>query len=70
MVRVERDDPIVESLDKTGLPPWDDGKYPICPVCFSECDTFYYGKDGDVVGCDECVKAYDAWEMMYDAMGV
>ena len=63
------DHPIVESLDKTGLPPWDDGKAPTCPVCGEECDTLYYSKDGDVVGCNECLTAYDAWDLMWEAMG-
>lgn len=63
-----RDDPIVESLDKTGLPPWNDGKVPVCPVCGNECDTLYYNNNGDVVGCDECVTAYDAWDLMWEDM--
>ena len=60
------DDPIVRSLDMTGLPPWNDGREPECPVCGEACDTLYYNKNGDVVGCNECVTAYDAWDLMYE----
>lgn len=62
-----RDDPIIESLERTGLPPWNDGKEPSCPVCGEPCDTLYRNKDGDVVGCEECLTAFDAWEVLdYD----
>lgn len=40
-----------------------DKAMPICPVCWQECETIYRFRDtGDVIGCDECIEAVDAWE--------
>jgi len=61
---VIRDDPIIRSLEATGLPPWDDGKTPRCPVCGEECGEIYIGASGDVCGCDRCMTTRDAWEWM------
>ena len=36
-------------------------KFPRCPKCDNECDKFYMC-DGDIIGCDNCVKEADAWE--------
>lgn len=59
-----KDDPIIRSLENTGLAPWQSElKQPRCPVCDKECETIYLNKDGDPVGCDECLTAYDAWEV-------
>lgn len=46
-------------LEPPPLPP---EEWPICPVCGKETDTFYKDKDGDIVGCDECIQSVDAWE--------
>jgi len=35
---------------------------PLCPICGEETDTVYKDYFGNIVGCDMCVKAYDAWE--------
>lgn len=35
---------------------------PECPVCGEETDTYYKNKDGEIVGCDNCITAVDAWE--------
>lgn len=35
---------------------------PRCPICGEETDTFYKGHYGDIIGCDNCVKAVDAWD--------
>lgn len=37
-------------------------EYPECPVCGSECEDIYYSTDGDIVGCDDCIKKVDANE--------
>lgn len=42
-------------------------KYPVCPVCDAETDTFYRDRDGEICGCDNCVKAVDAWEVIANA---
>lgn len=36
-------------------------KFPKCPECGHETDRFYKC-DGDIIGCDNCVKEVDAWE--------
>lgn len=37
-------------------------KYPICPICGAETDTFYRNRDLDIIGCGECVSTVDAWD--------
>ena len=59
-----KDDPIISAMERTGYPTWVKTVYPICPVCGCECDTFYRDRDGEIVGCDECVQTIDAWEAM------
>lgn len=66
MRNYEGDDLIVRSLDSTGLPPWDDGREPVCPVCGEACDTIYFDMNGNAVGCNECLLARDAWDLMYE----
>ena len=40
-------------------------EYPICPVCGAETDTVYVDKRTyDIVGCDACIKAEDAWDVL------
>ena len=39
---------------------------PRCPVCGEEAETFYQDRNGDIVGCDNCVKALDAWDYVED----
>jgi hypothetical protein len=36
---------------------------PCCPLCGEECDTLFYDRFGDIVGCDNCVTTRDAWEV-------
>ena len=57
-----RDDPIIHSLEQTGLPPWDDGSAPVCPICGSECSIVYKDVTGEILGCDECLTPCDAYE--------
>lgn len=39
-----------------------DPKTPVCPVCGKECETLYQTKADGIIGCDNCIKAIDAWE--------
>lgn len=39
---------------------------PKCPVCGMETDTFYKDAYGDIVGCDNCISAVDAWDYVED----
>lgn len=48
--------------DLQPLEPQDDGEAPSCPICYRETDTLYRNQDHDIVGCDNCLKAIDAWD--------
>ena len=28
----------------------------VCPVCGKECELIYKSADGDIVGCDNCIR--------------
>lgn len=58
-----RDHPVIELMEQTGYPDGREPAYPVCPVCGREADTFYEDSDGNIVGCDECIKKVDAWEI-------
>lgn len=36
--------------------------YPHCPICGAECEKVYRDKWYEIVGCDECMTAIDAWD--------
>jgi len=57
---------VIQNMERTGYPDGKEPEYPHCPVCDSETDTFYKNKDGDIIGCDECVTTVDAWEATSD----
>lgn len=59
-----QDHPVVRNLMETGYPDGKEPDYPICPVCFEECEDIYMDKYGDVFGCDRCVRCKDAWYLM------
>ena len=56
------DDPRIRDAEMYGMPPYDDGPDPVCPICGKDCETIYMDKDGDVFGCDQCIRTKDAWE--------
>ncbi|MBR1498005.1 MAG: hypothetical protein IJ617_10290 [Oscillospiraceae bacterium] len=37
---------------------------PQCPVCLAETDSVYVDGDGEIHGCDGCLKRRDAWELL------
>ena len=38
-------------------------RFPMCPVCGEETDTFIKSRlSGEILGCDNCVSESDAWE--------
>lgn len=41
-------------------------RYPHCPICNAEADTFFENKDGYVVGCNSCITPIDAWDYEED----
>ncbi len=56
-----RDSDIIRNLIRTGYP-GPEPRYPVCPVCGEETDTFFENAWGDIVGCAECIISVDAWE--------
>ena len=59
------DAPEIARAERTGLAPWeapfeDEGVK--CPICGKLCDTIYKDMDGDVFGCENCVREMDAGE--------
>ena len=57
------DHPVIRNMERTGYPDGKEPEYPICPVCGEECETIYKSKDYDIVGCDECIRSTDAWDV-------
>ena len=53
------DHPDIQRMEREGVPCADPV---ICPVCGDECE-WIYKKDGDVIGCDNCVDqiSSDIW---------
>lgn len=43
-------------------PEYPEESWPRCPICGAECDTYYRDREGETVGCGECIRAVDAWE--------
>ncbi len=56
------DHPVIRNMERTGYPDGREPRWPVCPVCGAETDTFYQGRDRAVMGCDRCVGVVDAWE--------
>ena len=51
----------IRETEMTGMP----SPEPVhCPVCGGEIETIYTDKDGDVIGCDNCIKPHDIWDWM------
>ena len=55
--------PAITMAELTGYQ-YGDPKWPRCPICNKECETVYWSKQGEVVGCDECLETMDAWTYM------
>lgn len=60
------DAPDIARAERTGLQPGE--KVPFeddtaeCPICGKTCDSLYLDVDGDLFGCDMCVRLVDAGE--------
>lgn len=35
---------------------------PKCPVCDAECEVLYKDINGEIFGCDECVREVNIWD--------
>jgi len=44
---------------------------PVCPACGCECEDYYLDEDGNIKGCDVCLRRVDAadYEMEENAYG-
>ena len=59
------DAPDIARAERTGLKPGEvpfDDEEVTCPICGAMCETIYKDVDGDVCGCDVCIKRMDAYE--------
>ena len=54
-------DDVKAQVERDGMP---DSDEMICPVCGADCITVYKDKFGNFLGCDDCVTAYNAWEVL------
>jgi hypothetical protein len=55
--------PEITRCERTGFPDNRKDEEPTCPICGGECDTIYKDREGEIVGCNECLRAIDAWEV-------
>jgi hypothetical protein len=53
------DAPWIRDAELNGYPEPDAVK---CPVCGEECDDIYEDRNGDVCGCDQCMRRRAAWD--------
>lgn len=57
------DHPAINNCERTGWPDGHEPDYPICPLCGEECCVIYYDSDDNLVGCNECIRTKEAWEV-------
>lgn len=56
------DHPVIANMEATGYPDGLDPDYPHCPACDRECSEVYLDADGEIIGCDRCIRKESAWE--------
>lgn len=56
------DHPIIENMERYGIPDGSEDVCPTCPECGQEAENFYKTADGYIVGCENCITKVDAWE--------
>lgn len=56
------DHPVIQNMEQTGYPDGRNPEYPYCPVCGAECETVYLNDQKEIIGCDICISAADAWK--------
>lgn len=57
------DHPTIRNLELSGYPDGKVPKEPICPICGSGCEVIYRDREREIVGCENCVKEIDAWDV-------
>lgn len=58
------DHPAIRNAERTGYPDNRRDEEPVCPICGARCEDIYKDREGEIVGCDECLKRCNAWEVM------
>lgn len=53
------DAPWIRDAEKNGMP---EDPAPICPCCGEETDRYYLDRDGDIIGCEYCIRSVDAYK--------
>lgn len=57
------EDPIIKNYEIYGNAEGVEEKAPKCPICDKDAEKFYKDFWGEVVGCDNCIKEFDSWEL-------
>lgn len=57
------DHPVIRNMERTGYPDGQEPDSPHCPICGKECETIYRYQNGDILGCDECLRIDDAYDV-------
>lgn len=51
------DAPWIRDAETNGVP---DEPLPNCPICGEETEKFFLDRDGDIIGCEYCIRAVDS----------
>ena len=57
------DHPDIRKMERDGVPA---AEVICCPVCGEETDEFYKNRQGEIVGCFNCITAVNPWEEVTD----
>lgn len=56
------DHPDIRMTELYGTLHPDEDEAPVCPICYEECDTAFYARDGEPLGCENCISKKDPWD--------
>ena len=56
--------PEITRTEKTGYPDNRIDEEPTCPICGAVCEDIYKDREGEIFGCEYCVKVCKSWEVM------
>ena len=62
------DHPDIRKMEAYGTLNPEDDFIPHCPVCGEECETLYQDCNREIVGCDNCVEHFDAYDYLVEQM--
>ena len=62
-VWLEMQHPVISNMEKYGTPDGKEIVEPRCPICKSYSMSYVLrNQDGEIVGCDECLRQIDPWD--------